>query len=175
MASLYLTSAAAKGNTDGHNLMRDFAGMTKSRIKEDREKLEEARKGQVAAREIAQGLAQATVDEHHREGMDVVIDIEKDERKEVQKMRKAYEKKKRYGKSSLSKHELKRYNKWKSLSKAEQRNLAHGGSLASGGTTGDSGGGMKIPANATFYQKKGFEGPKGKHTDELMQFNPRQQ
>ena len=105
----------------------------------------------------------------------MVIDMRKAQRRELKKMLKAVAKKKRYGTKLLSKHELKRYNKWKSLSKAEQRNLAHGGSLASGGTTGDSGGGMKIPANATFYQKKGFEGPKGKHTDELMQFNPRQQ
>ena len=93
MASLYLTSTAAKGNTAGHKLILAFAGMTKDKIKEDTEKAKEARKGQLAAREIAQGLAQATVDEDHREGLEVVIDMRKAQRRELKKMLKAVAKK----------------------------------------------------------------------------------
>ena len=94
MSLKYLTSIAAKGDTDIHKLIGDFADMSKDKIREEAEKLTAAREGQDEARRIDQGLAQAKLDEHHREGMEVVIDHEKAERKEVKKMLKAVEKKK---------------------------------------------------------------------------------
>ena len=174
MSLKYLTSIAAKGDTDIHKLIGDFADMSKDKIREEAEKLTAAREGQDEARRIDQGLAQAKLDEHHREGMEVVIDQEKAERKEVKKMLKAVEKKKRYGTKLLSKHELKRYNKWKRMTKDERRNLMHAGSLASGGTTAGSGGGAgETDDRVTFEQEEEFEGKKGTHRKKFKQRVPK--
>ena len=168
----YLTSTAGKGKSAGHKLILAFAGMTKDKIKEDTEKAKEARKGQLAAREIAQGLAQNAIDEDHREGLDVVIDMRKAQRKELKKMLKAVAKKKRYGTKLLSKHELKRYNKWKGMTEAEQRNLAHAGSLASGGTTADGGGEGETDDRVTFEEEQEYEGKNGTHRKRFKQRVP---
>ena len=69
----------------------------------------------------------------------------------------------------LSKHELKRYNKWKGMTEAEQNNLAHAGSLASGGTTAGGGGEGEADGPVTFEQEEEFEGKKGTHRKRFKQ------
>ena len=74
----------------------------------------------------------------------------------------------------LSKHELKRYNKWKRMTKDERRNLMHAGSLASGGTTAGSGGGAgETDDRVTFEQEEEFEGKKGTHRKKFKQRVPK--
>ena len=100
--------------------------------------------------------------------------MRKPREKKSRKCSRPLKKKKRYGTKLLSKHELKRYNKWKRMTKDERRNLMHAGSLASGGTTAGSGGGAgETDDRVTFEQEEEFEGKKGTHRKKFKQRVPK--